>query len=428
MAGTLDTPTTFSPADVELALAWLRQNYPLDEDAAIIARLDREDAAEKVTYVPQSRKPDVPIIDQMKADNIAKAAKAEAERARWRAERQAERARDSESTAVVARREANRAWVQKYEELAKKDGAIEVPNMTVLQRLVPSALVTATVVSLCLWFADQYIPVSRSQRLFPEIPPSVATIAGIAGINLVVWLLWHYPPCWRFLNRHFILVPGYPFASQMICNFFSHQSFRHLVANMTVLSLVGSQLHDDIGRGPFLALYLASGCLSAYINLSVYVYKAWWQVASLGASGAVAGLITCWFTIHLESGITIPFIPASWTTWLSPRFLMCLMIVGDAYGWLRFIRVKRPPSWTAAEAPVDYLSHLAGAGVGIVAGMWMRWTARQREREGKGGMEAEMDTGRLERMMSGVLERRRAVIESNKKRADEQREEEGGKG
>ena len=344
VTGTLDTPTTFPQEDVDRALIWLREIYPIDEDAAIIARLDREDAAEAKSYLPQARPAEPGVLEQQRAANAAKAAKEEAERVRFMAEKDTKRIEGPQSTAVsrqketaAARRKANRAWVEKYEQQVKGEGLQEVPNMTLLQRLVPSALFVATVVTLCLWFADQYIPPSRDARLFPHMPPALATIAGITAINFLVYFAWHYPPLWLTLNRYFILVPAVPYASSMLLNFFSHQKYPHLITNTIFLFLIGTQLHDDIGRGPFIALYLAAGCLSAYISFSVYVAKAYWTVASLGASGAISGLMTCWFTIHLESGLTFPFLPDSATSWISPLFIMILLITHDGYGTLRHL-------------------------------------------------------------------------------------------
>lgn len=431
VTGTLDTPTSFPQKDVDRALTWLRKAYPIDEDAAIIARLDREDAAEAQSYLPQARAAEPGVLERQRAANAAKAAKEEAERIRQKAEEGAKRIEGPQSKAVsarkeaaAARREANRAWVKKYEERVKKQGLDEVPNMTILQRLVPSTIFVATVVILCLWFADQYIPPSPTARLFPDLPRSVATIAGITAINFLVFLGWHYPPVWQVLNKYFILVPAYPYCVSMLLNFFSHQKWPHLCVNTVFLLLVGAQLHDDIGRGPFLALYLAAGCLSAYITLSVYVAKAYWSVATLGASGAISGLMTCWFTIHLESGITVPFLPDFATTWMSPLLIMALLITHDAFGTMRHFmtygkQMKLPPT-----APVDHLSHLGGYAVGIVTGMYMRWTRREREKQGKAPKD-EMDVGRMERMMRKFIEAKWKVSEGNQ---EGKGDEKGGRG
>ena len=413
VTGTLDTPTTFSPEDVNHALVWLRRSYPVDEDAAINARLDREDATEAQSYLPQARAAEPGVLEQQRAANAVIRAKEEAEQARRKTERDAKLKyiESPQSKAVAARREANRRWVKKHEERA--GGLEKLPDMTYLQRLVPSTIFVATVIMLSLWFADQYIPPLRSMRLFPNIPPSVATVLGIIAINFSVMAAWQFPPFWRLLNRYFILVPAYPYCASILLNAFSHQRFAHFMTNTLFLSIVGTQLCDDIGRGPFVALYLVAGSLSAYISLSVYVARAYWAIASLGASGAISGLITCWFTINLESGITIPFLPHWMTQWLNPFVLMGLMITHDGYGFIRHCMNYKKYMTTPPVFPVDHLTHLGGYAVGIVAGMWMRWTRSEREREGKGAKD-EMDVGRLNGILKGVIDRRAAVVEGNK--------------
>jgi rhomboid-like protein len=56
-------------------------------------------------------------------------------------------------------------------------------------------------------------------------------------------------------------------------------------------------VHDDIGRGNFLALYFSSGVIASFTSLSSYVFRNFLVTSSLGASGAVAGVIAayCWY-------------------------------------------------------------------------------------------------------------------------------------
>ena len=411
ISGTLDTPTTFPPADVDLALAWLRKTFPLDEDAAINARLDREEVQEAASYLPQARKAEPGVLEQQRAVNAAAAAQREVERKRLKAEQEAKRIEAPTSTAVAARQERYEAWVKKYEDKHEAASLSEVPKMTFLERLIPSTILVATIVALCLWFGDQYIPVLRSDRLFPEIPPSIITIGAITLINISIYGLWRFPPCWQAFNKYMIVVPGYPYAASMLGNTFSHQVGKHLFINMVSLWLVGTQLHDDIGRGPFIALYVAAGTLASYASFSVYVATKSWAVASLGASGALAGLITCWLTIHMESGITIPFLPAWLTTWISPSLIMCMIVAGDSYGAQRFFALLKKNPDLAIEAPVDHLSHLAGYLVGIVVGFYMRHVKKERAKE---GISADSDVGRLERMVRGGLQGEKKKVNENR--------------
>lgn len=59
-------------------------------------------------------------------------------------------------------------------------------------------------------------------------------------------------------------------------------------------------MHDEIGRGNFLALYIASGVFGSFTSLALHVLLNKLTVTSLGASGAIAGLVAAWCMLHSE--------------------------------------------------------------------------------------------------------------------------------
>lgn len=59
-------------------------------------------------------------------------------------------------------------------------------------------------------------------------------------------------------------------------------------------------VHDEIGRGNFLALYLATGVFGSMTSLAAHVLTRKLTVTSLGASGAIAGLVAAWCTLHAK--------------------------------------------------------------------------------------------------------------------------------
>lgn len=90
-----------------------------------------------------------------------------------------------------------------------------------------------------IFMSDMYTPPQQSSRWLPDTPASVATIAAIAGVNAVIFVLWRFPPAQRLLNMYALQVPAYPYALSIIGNVFSHQSFAHVAANMAGLALYG---------------------------------------------------------------------------------------------------------------------------------------------------------------------------------------------
>ena len=132
----------------------------------------------------------------------------------------------------------------------------------------------------------------------PNLPLSEATIVGIVLANMTIFTLWFFPPAWRVLNRLFISTPLKPSAFSMLGNVFSHKSPVHLLSNMTLLWLLGTRLHEDIGRGDFLAIYIFAGVFGSTLSLTSFLMRNVLVSSSLGASGSVAGIVGAYCALH----------------------------------------------------------------------------------------------------------------------------------
>jgi rhomboid-like protein len=165
---------------------------------------------------------------------------------------------------------------------------------------VPSLLFAAAVASACYLFAITWTPPDRATRLLPSEPLSRATILGIILINVGILFLWKFPPAWRILNRYFIVTTGVVRPVSTLLNIFSHQTWVHLGTNMLLLWLIGTSLHEQIGRGDFLALFISSGVIGSVASLTAMVLRGVLYSSSLGASGAVIGIFAAFCTINPE--------------------------------------------------------------------------------------------------------------------------------
>lgn len=385
VSGTLDEGVT-APAFLSArALAWLRKNHPMDEDAAINARLDREleeGNGIDVVYKPQ-QDPEITdnysrsVLDQIKELNKAKAAEAQEAKEKEQAGKNAGGPTTLRTAprAIVARRTESAEWVQKYKEKATST-LKEPPKMTKFQRLWPSTLVTLAVIGLSALFAQNYIPPSRKARLWPEVPPAAATILTLISINFAVFLLWRLPPLWGFLNRYFTVIPAFPYSSSMVACFFSHQSFAHLAGNMLGLWLIGTSLHNDIGRGNFLAVFFTCGVVSSYTSLSSYVLRNILTTCSLGASGAICGLAATYLLLDPQKPLHLMFVPDSFLQGESRYAFLGVLIALDIYGFSRRFRTS---IGGRGNVNVDHLAHLGGYATGIGCAQALRYQRRNRK-------------------------------------------------
>lgn len=244
--GTLDQKLPYPNALIDKGLKYLRVKFPLDEDAAIIARIDRE--ADGELRLPQTNIDQSPqAVSQFEKLRRENKKRRDKERAKYETEVQKGVVEESpkaerrvtvrDGTALVELR-PEPEWVQRYRDKAQMK---EIPEISVWARLIPSGLVTVAVVTLAVLFAQNYQLPSRNARLWPDLPPAAATIISLIGINIAVLVLWRLPPFWKFLNRNFLVVPAYPHSISMLTACFSHQSFPHLLSNMVSIWLIGTR-------------------------------------------------------------------------------------------------------------------------------------------------------------------------------------------
>jgi rhomboid-like protein len=67
---------------------------------------------------------------------------------------------------------------------------------------------------------------------------------------------------------------------------------------MLIMTLLGSRLHVDVGRGTFLALFIGCGTFSSLVSLAAWTMRGIFTVRSLGASGAISGVTAAYLWLH----------------------------------------------------------------------------------------------------------------------------------
>jgi len=143
-----------------------------------------------------------------------------------------------------------------------------------------------------------------------------------------------YQP-WRFLSA--VLLHGSP---------------GHLVYNLFALILFGLILEKVVGSARFLAVFLVSGIFANIISVNFYP-------VSLGASGAIMGIIGC-----------LAIIRPMMTVWafgmIMPMFIAAILwILGDVFGL--FI-----------PSDIGHIAHLSGILFGGIFGAVFRVRKRRR--------------------------------------------------
>jgi membrane associated rhomboid family serine protease len=87
--------------------------------------------------------------------------------------------------------------------------------------------------------------------------------------------------------------------STLLVSMFMHGSFMHLFGNMLFLWIFGDNVEDTLGRGRFLGFYLLTGVLASLAHVvSTFVLGGNPFIPSLGASGAISGVLGGYLILH----------------------------------------------------------------------------------------------------------------------------------
>ncbi|PWY83306.1 rhomboid family protein [Aspergillus sclerotioniger CBS 115572] len=407
-----DIHRSIPPHSLEAALVYLRTKYPMDEDAMILARvhreMDEEEAMDTNRYKPQSGSYGAElgqsndpsgrsVLQDFREKNEAwLLAEQERKRQEWLqgGQHHDERLKRSLETNSLALQNVDEktameiapkdrqladprqrpvlAWVQKNY-LAAQDLDLDISKLTMSRQLLPSLVFMFLTLGLCYAFTMYYEPPANADRMWPNIPRSAATTLAIMGINVGIFGLWWFPPAWRLLNRYFINVvanPNPPF--RLVGSIFSHQYPMHLFTNMLCFAAIAPRLHDEIGRGEFLSLFLASGVVGSFSTVAVHCLQAQWTVTALGLSGALSGLLAAYCTLHADQNLQASFLPDDWKKVLSaPGWAIIATVVSiDILSLVLRRRLRNPPK-------IDHWCHLGGYFTGIT---WALYRSKEIER------------------------------------------------
>ena len=92
---------------------------------------------------------------------------------------------------------------------------------------------------------------------------------------------------------------------------FLHGGFLHLLGNMWSLYIFGDNVEDRLGPLRYLGFYLAAGLISGLFHMALNMNS---QIPTIGASGAIAGVMGAYFILYPASKI-LTLIPIIFIPW-----------------------------------------------------------------------------------------------------------------
>ncbi|MDL2269688.1 rhomboid family intramembrane serine protease [Desulfosarcina sp. OttesenSCG-928-A07] len=137
---------------------------------------------------------------------------------------------------------------------------------------------------------------------------------------------------------------------------FLHGGFLHLLGNMWSLFIFGDNVEDHMGPVRFAAFYLLCGLASGLTHVLLNVHS---KIPTIGASGAIAGVMGAYFILHPRSRI-LTLIPILFIPWFVEIPAFIFMGIWFA---LQVINAASTPGDTAGIA---WWAHIGGFIFGIV--------------------------------------------------------------
>lgn len=192
--------------------------------------------------------------------------------------------------------------------------------------------------------------------------------------------------------------PDAPSLFTLFSAMFLHGSWVHLVGNMLFLWIFGDNVEARLGHFGYLLVYLLTG-IAATLFFALFVTES--AVPLVGASGAISGVLGCYFLWFPRNQVKIVFFPFVLIPFLvSARLVLGVYLLVD--NLLPFLVNG------GAGAGVAHGAHIGGflAGMGI-AGTQRHWSRGDRERGTGGGdlsgLEQVRRSLRLGNVSQGIL-------------------------
>ncbi|MCO6432288.1 MAG: rhomboid family intramembrane serine protease [Deltaproteobacteria bacterium] len=143
---------------------------------------------------------------------------------------------------------------------------------------------------------------------------------------------------------------------------FMHGSWAHIIGNMVYLLIFADQIEDSLGHLRFLLFYVICGLAA---GLAHVVFAPASMIPSLGASGAIAGVLGAYLVAHPTNTVRVMY-------WHQIIHVPAFIVLG---GWI-FLQMISQISAVGVETGVAYMAHIGG----FMAGVPLYFIMRRRQR------------------------------------------------
>jgi membrane associated rhomboid family serine protease len=91
----------------------------------------------------------------------------------------------------------------------------------------------------------------------------------------------------------------------LLTSMFMHGGLMHLAGNMWFLWIFGDNIENDLGRPRYIVFYLLTGLFASLTHVVVSMGGPSAEIPSLGASGAISGVMGGYLVLHPKRTVTV---------------------------------------------------------------------------------------------------------------------------
>src|SRR3954449_10761659 len=161
----------------------------------------------------------------------------------------------------------------------------------------------------------------------------------------------------RFWNMPGALLPN---VITMFVSMFLHGGWLHLGGNMLYLWIFGDNIEDRLGHGKYLFFYLVCGVLA---TLAHAVMNPGSDVPSIGASGAIAGVLGAYIVLFPKQRVTT-LIPIF--IFITVREIPAVFLLGFWIVMQLFFGAASMGANLQSAGGIAYFAHIGGFAAGML--------------------------------------------------------------
>ena len=188
-----------------------------------------------------------------------------------------------------------------------------------------------------------------------------------SGVNRLVYFFGIIPA--RYTTPHMPTTLD-SFLIPIFVSMFLHGGWLHLLGNMLFLFVFGRSIEDRFGHLRFAAIYFLSGFGGALVHI---LTNAGSRVPTIGASGAIAGVLGAYFVSYPRARITtlIPIFFFFWTVQLPAILLLGYWFLIQFFTGFQMLAIQ-----SATAGGVAWWAHVGGFIIGVLLALSLRPASR----------------------------------------------------